>query len=159
MMSMRDKASFGGATVERDILLVEDNASDAFLMEEALQMGKSANQLHVAGNGDEALDFLYRKGRFVPAPRPDLIMLDLNLPKRDGREVLAEIKNDPDLKRIPVVVITTSRSEEDIIRSYGLHANCYITKPVRLQQFFDVVKKIENFWFTVAKLPPRDEHE
>lgn len=140
---------------EAKILLVEDNAADALLMEEAIQMGRSANQLFIAVNGDEALEFLRRKGKYAQAPRPDLIMLDLNLPKRDGREVLTEIKKDPALKRIPVVVITTSRSEEDILRSYRLHANCYITKPVRLHQFFEVVRRIEEFWFSVAELPPR----
>jgi chemotaxis family two-component system response regulator Rcp1 len=140
-----------------EILLVEDNPADALLMEEALLEGKMLNSLHVAGNGDEALDFLYRRGEYRDSPRPDLIMLDLNLPKKDGREVLAEIKNDPDLKTIPVVVITTSKSEEDIVKSYNLHANCYITKPVQLNQFFEVVKNIEDFWFTIVKLPPREK--
>jgi CheY-like chemotaxis protein len=139
-----------------EILLVEDNPADALLMEEALQDSSMPNRLSVVTNGDEALDFLYRRGRYELSTRPDVIMLDLNLPKKDGREVLAEIKNDPDLRSIPVVVITTSRSEEDISRSYNLHANCYITKPVRLNDFFNVVKKIEDFWFTVAKLPSRE---
>lgn len=139
-----------------EILLVEDNPADVLLMQEALRDGKILNNLYVASNGDEALDFLYRKGAYQDAPRPDLIMLDLNLPKKDGREVLAEIKNDPELKSIPVVVITTSKSEEDVFKSYNLHANCYITKPVRLSQFFQVVKDIEDFWFTLVKLPPRE---
>jgi chemotaxis family two-component system response regulator Rcp1 len=141
-----------------EILLVEDNPSDAFLMEEALKDGKILNNLYIAGNGDKALEFLYRKGEYAGFPRPDLIMLDLNLPKKDGREVLAEIKNDPDLKRIPVVVITTSKSEEDIAKSYDLHANCYVTKPVSLNQFFEVVKNIEDFWFSIVKLPPREQN-
>ena len=140
-----------------EILLVEDNPADVLLMEEALREGKMLNKLYVAGNGDEALDFLYRRGKHRDASRPDLIMLDLNLPKKDGREVLAEIKNDPELKRIPVVVITTSKSEEDIVKSYNLHANCYVTKPVRLSQFFQVVKNIEEFWFDVVKLPPKEK--
>jgi chemotaxis family two-component system response regulator Rcp1 len=140
-----------------EILLVEDNPADALLMQEALLEGKMLNNLHVAGNGDEALDFLYRRGAYREAPRPDLIMLDLNLPKKDGREVLAVIKNDAELKSIPVVVITTSKSEEDIVKSYNLHANCYITKPVRLTQFFDVIKNVEDFWFTIVKLPSRDK--
>ncbi len=140
-----------------EILLVEDNPADVLLMEEALQEEKMLNKLYVAGNGDEALDFLYRRGKHRDAPRPDLIMLDLNLPKKDGREVLAEIKNDPELKRIPVVVITTSKSEEDIVKSYNLPANCYVTKPVRLSQFFQVVKNIEEFWFNIVKLPPKEK--
>lgn len=144
----------------RRILLVEDNPADALLMEEALREGGAAfGSLQVITNGDEALDFLFRKGKHRGAFRPDLIMLDLNLPKKDGREVLAEIKEDKDLKRIPVVVITTSHSEEDVARSYDLHANCYITKPVRLKQFFDMVKCMEHFWFHVVKLPPQGEYE
>lgn len=142
-----------------DILLVEDNPADVLLMQEALRDGKIVNSLYIASDGDEALDFLYRRRAYGNAPRPDLIMLDLNLPKKDGREVLAEIKNDPELKSIPVVVITTSKSEEDVFKSYNLHANCYITKPVRLSQFFRVVKEIENFWFTLVKLPGREKRE
>ncbi len=140
-----------------EILLVEDNPADVLLMQEALRDGKIVNNLSVASNGDEALDFLYRKGAYQDAPRPDLIMLDLNLPKKDGREVLAEIKNDPDLRSIPVVVITTSKSEEDVFKTYNLHANCYITKPVRLNRFFQVVKDIEEFWFTVVRLPGKNK--
>lgn len=138
-----------------DILLVEDNPADVLLMQEALRDGKLLNNLYVTSNGDEALDFLYQRGAYADAPRPDLIMLDLNLPKKDGRQVPAEIKSDPDLKSIPVVVITTSKAEEDVFKTYSLHANCYITKPVRLNQFFAMVKDIENFWFNIVKLPPK----
>lgn len=140
-----------------DILLVEDNPGDALLMEEALKDGAMTNRLNVVSNGDQALNFLYQRGEYRAAERPDLIMLDLNLPKKDGREVLAEIKSDPGLMTIPIVVITTSKSEEDILKSYNLHANCYITKPVRLNQFFEVVKNIEKFWFDLVTLPPREK--
>jgi len=136
-----------------EILLVEDNAADVRLTEEALREGKVRNNLHVARDGMEALEFLKRQGKFAKATRPDLILLDLNLPRRDGREVLAEIKNDPDLKMIPVVVLTTSSAEADILKSYKLHANCYITKPVDLEQFVSVVKSIDDFWLTVVRLP------
>ena len=136
-----------------EILLVEDNAADVRLTEEALKEGKVRNHLHVARDGMEALDFLHRQGKFKDATRPDLILLDLNLPRRDGREVLADIKNDPGLKMIPVVVLTTSSAEADILKSYKLHANCYITKPVDLEQFVNVVKSIDDFWLTVVKLP------
>jgi two-component system, chemotaxis family, response regulator Rcp1 len=137
-----------------DILLVEDNAGDVRLTREALKEGKVLNTLQVVGDGIEALDFLRHKGRYANSPHPDIILLDLNLPRKDGREVLAEIKTDPNLRRIPVVILTTSKAEEDIIRSYDLHANCYITKPVDLDQFFTVVKSVEEFWFTIVKLPP-----
>ena len=143
-----------GRSVE--ILLVEDNPADVLLMKEALQEGKMSNNLHIAGNGDEAMDFLRKRGKFENAVRPDLIMLDLNLPKKDGMEVLAEVKNDPDLKKIPIVIITTSRSEEDIDKTYSLHANAYVTKPVSVRQFFDVVQEIEDFWFTIVKLPSKN---
>ncbi len=136
-----------------EILLVEDNAADVRLTEEALKEGKVRNHLHVARDGMEALEFLHRQGRFKDATRPDLILLDLNLPRRDGREVLADIKNDPELKMIPVVVLTTSSAEADILKSYKLHANCYITKPVDLEQFVNVVKSIDDFWLTVVRLP------
>ncbi len=136
-----------------EILLVEDNAADVRLTEEALKEGKVRNNLHVARDGMEALEFLKRQGKHANATRPDLILLDLNLPRRDGREVLAEIKNDPDLKLIPVVVLTTSSAEADILKSYKLHANCYITKPVDLEQFVSVVKSIDDFWLTVVRLP------
>jgi len=136
-----------------EILLVEDNAADVRLTEEALKEGKVRNNLHVARDGMEALEFLRRQGPHKNAIRPDLVLLDLNLPRRDGREVLAEIKNDPDLKMIPVVVLTTSSAEADILKSYKLHANCYITKPVDLEQFVQVVKSIDDFWLTVVRLP------
>ena len=135
-----------------EILLVEDNAADVRLTEEALREGKVRNNLHVARDGMEALEFLRRQGKFAKATRPDLILLDLNLPRRDGREVLAEIKDDPALKMIPVVVLTTSSAEADIFKSYKLHANCYITKPVDLEQFVSVVKSIDDFWLTVVRL-------
>ena len=135
------------------ILLVEDNPADVRLTVEALREGKVRNTLHVAVDGVEAIDFLRRRGKFANAPRPDLILLDLNLPKMDGREVLAEIKADDDLKLIPVVVLTTSGAEEDIMKSYALHANCYINKPVDLEQFVQVVRTIDSFWFTIVKLP------
>ena len=136
-----------------DILLVEDNLGDIRLTQEALKAGKVLNNLFSVRDGIEALEFLRRAGKYAAAPRPDIILLDLNLPRMDGRELLAEIKNDPDLKRIPVVILTTSKAEEDILRTYNLHANCYITKPVDLHQFIQVVQSIEDFWFTVVKLP------
>ena len=137
-----------------EILLVEDNPGDARLTEEALREGKIRNKLYRAHDGVEALDFLRRAGKFAGAPRPDIILLDLNLPRKDGREVLAELKQDPALRTIPVVVLTTSDAEQDILRSYELHANCYITKPVDLEKFITVVSAIEDFWLTVVKLPP-----
>jgi two-component system, chemotaxis family, response regulator Rcp1 len=136
-----------------EILLVEDNAADILLMEEALQEGPVPNRLSIARDGDEALDFLRRHGRHARAPRPDLILLDLNLPKKDGREVLAEVKADSALLRIPVVILTTSESREDILRSYELHANCYITKPVALDGFLEVIRAIEDFWLKIVRLP------
>jgi CheY-like chemotaxis protein len=136
-----------------EILLVEDNPGDVRLTLEALKEGKVRNNLSVVADGVEALAFLRRQGKYTEAPRPDLILLDLNLPKKDGREVLGEIKLDEVLRRIPVVVLTTSRAEEDILKSYDLYANCYITKPVDLERFFTVVKSIEDFWLTVVKLP------
>jgi len=138
-----------------EVLLVEDNPGDVRLTIEALKEAKVSNNLHIAVDGVEAMAFLRREGKFAEAPHPDLVLLDLNLPKKDGREVLAEIKSDPALRRIPVVVMTTSKAEEDILRSYDLHANCYITKPVDLDQFITVVKSIEDFWLTIVKLPPR----
>lgn len=137
-----------------DILLVEDNPGDARLTREALAMSKVRNRLHHARDGEEALSFLKRQGPFAQAPTPDLVLLDLNLPRRDGREVLEDIKNDPALKHIPVVILTSSQAEEDILRSYRLHANCFITKPVDLEQLTKVVHGIEQFWFTLVKLPP-----
>ena len=136
-----------------EILLVEDNPGDVRLVREALKEGKVRNILHVVGDGVEAITFLHKQGEYSKNPRPDLILLDLNLPKKDGREVLAEIKADDNLKRIPVVVLTTSQSEKDILKSYDLYANCYITKPVDLDKFLEVVKSIEDFWLTVVKLP------
>lgn len=137
-----------------EILLVEDNPGDVRLTQEVFKEGKVNNFLHVVYNGEEAMDFLHNVGRFANVPRPDIILLDLNLPRKDGREVLAEIKADPDLKRIPVVVLTTSEAESDLLQSYNLHANCYIVKPVDLDQFIDVVKTIEGFWLQIVKLPP-----
>jgi len=136
-----------------DILLVEDNPGDVRLTQEALRAGKVRNTHHVARGGEEAMAFLRREGPQVSVPKPDLILLDLNLPKKDGRQVLAEIKEDPKLRRIPVVVLTSSQTETDIARSYDLHANCYVTKPIDLDQFLDVVKSVEDFWLTVVKLP------
>jgi CheY-like chemotaxis protein len=137
-----------------EILLVEDNPGDVRLTVEALKEAKVRNNLHVAENGVEAMAFLRQEGEYADAPRPDVILLDLNLPKKDGREVLAEIKEDPDLRRIPVVILTVSQAEEDILKTYDLHANCYITKPVDLDQFLTVVRSIEDFWLTVVRLPP-----
>jgi chemotaxis family two-component system response regulator Rcp1 len=137
-----------------EILLVEDNPGDADLAREALENSKINNTLSVVGDGEAAMDFLHRSGKYAAAARPDLILLDLNLPKKDGREVLAEIKADENLKRIPVVILTTSKEEEDIIKTYNLHANCYITKPIDLHQFIHVVRAIEDFWLTIVKLPP-----
>jgi chemotaxis family two-component system response regulator Rcp1 len=141
------------ASAPIDILLVEDNPGDVRLTKEALSDAKVLNRLTVAVDGVEALAALRREGRFANAPRPDIILLDLNLPRKDGRAVLAEIKKDPNLRRIPVVVLTTSIAEEDILRTYDLHANCYIAKPLDLEEFITVVKSIEDFWFTVATLP------
>ena len=136
-----------------EILLVEDNPGDVRLTVEGLNEGKVRNNLHVARDGVEALAFLRRQAQFADAVRPDLILLDLNLPRKDGREVLAEIKSDADLKTIPVVVLTTSRAEQDVLNSYQLQANCYITKPVDLEQFITVVRSIEDFWLTIVTLP------
>jgi two-component system, chemotaxis family, response regulator Rcp1 len=137
-----------------EILLVEDNPGDVRLTREALREGKVRNNLSVAADGVEALRFLRREGEHAEAVRPDLILLDLNLPRKDGREVLEEIKEDPQLRLIPVVVLTSSQAEQDICRAYDLHANCYVTKPVDLDRFITVVQTIENFWFTIVKLPP-----
>ncbi|MFQ5858401.1 MAG: response regulator [Anaerolineae bacterium] len=136
------------------ILLVEDNPGDVRLTTEAFRTNKLRNTLHVVRDGVEALTFLHRERQYAGAPRPDLVLLDLNLPKKDGREVLAEIKADEGLRRIPVVVLTTSQAEEDILKVYNLNGNCYITKPVDLEQFITVVKSIEDFWLTIVKLPP-----
>ena len=136
-----------------DILLVEDNPGDSRLAMEALKESKLRNNLHIVTDGVEAMDFLYKRGKHEQVLRPDLILLDLNLPKKDGREVLAEIKSDPDLKRIPVVILTISKAEEDVLKTYNLHANCFITKPLDLNQFVTVIKSIEDFWLTIVKLP------
>jgi CheY-like chemotaxis protein len=135
------------------ILLVEDNPGDVDLVRVAIEDNKVCNELYVATDGVEALAFLHREGKYVDAPRPDLILLDLNLPRKDGREVLAEIKSDEQLKRIPVVVLTTSKQEEDILKVYNLNANCYVTKPLDLDQFLHVVKSIDSFWFGIVALP------
>jgi CheY-like chemotaxis protein len=137
-----------------EILLIEDNPGDADLAREALETGKISNNLNVVGDGEEAMAYLRCQGKYAKATRPDLVLLDLNLPKKDGREVLAEIKADDDLKRIPVVILTTSAAEADIVKTYNLHANCYITKPIDLNQFIKVVQATEEFWFNIVKLPP-----
>ena len=137
-----------------EILLVEDNPGDVELTREALHDGKIHMNLSVVNDGVEALAFLKREGTFAGAPRPDLILLDLNLPRKDGRAVLGEIKQDPSLRHIPVVILTSSQAEQDIVRAYDLHANCYVTKPVDLDQFITIVRSIEQFWFSVVKLPP-----
>jgi CheY-like chemotaxis protein len=136
-----------------EILLVEDNPGDVRLTREALKDAKVLNNLYVADDGFEALAFLKREGEYLNAIRPDLILLDLNLPKKDGREVLAEIKADPGLRQIPVVILTTSKAEEDVLKTYDLHANCYITKPVDLEKFIEVISAIEDFWLSIVKLP------
>ncbi len=141
-----------------EILLVEDNPGDVRLTVEALKEAKVINHLTVLKDGVEALAFLRRQGQYAKAPRPHLILLDLNLPKKDGREVLAEIKADDKLKRIPVVILTTSQDEQDVLKSYHLHANCYVTKPVDLEQFIDVVKSIEDFWLGIVMLPKNGNH-
>lgn len=140
-----------------EILLVEDNPVDILITRQALQDGKVYNRLHVVEDGEEAMDFLHREGKFVQAPRPDVVLLDLNLPKKSGMEVLAEMRRDAELALIPVVVLTTSEAEADILESYQLHANCFITKPVDMEQFTEVIKKIEGFWFTIVKLPARGD--
>lgn len=136
-----------------NILLVEDNPGDARLTLEAFRDAKVRNDFRIVGDGLEAMAFLYRKDNYADAPRPDIILLDLNLPRKDGRQVLEEIKSDEDLRRIPVAVLTTSRAERDILTSYNLHANCYITKPVDLDEFIRVVRGIEDFWLSIVKLP------
>ncbi|AEW98646.1 response regulator [Streptantibioticus cattleyicolor] len=138
-----------------DVLLVEDDPGDELMTREAFEDNKIGNTLHVARDGEEALDFLYRRGAHAGAPRPDLILLDLNLPKYDGRQVLEQIKSDPELSHIPVVVLTTSAAEEDILRSYKLHANAYVTKPVDLEQFISAVRQIDEFFVQVVRLPPQ----
>jgi CheY-like chemotaxis protein len=137
-----------------EILLVEDNPGDVRLTRELLSASRIRNTLHAVSNGVEAMAYLRRTGRYAVAPRPDLVLLDLNLPRKDGREVLAEMKQDQELRRIPVVVLTGSKAEEDVLRTYDLHANCYVTKPIGLDSFASVIQAIEDFWLSTAKLPP-----
>jgi CheY-like chemotaxis protein len=136
-----------------DVLLVEDDAGDILMTREAFEHHKLRNKLHVVNDGEQALQFLRREGGYAGAPRPGLILLDLNLPRRDGMEVLAELKDDPELRVIPVVILTTSQAEEDILRSYALHANAYVSKPVDFERFMDVIRQIDNFFVTVVELP------
>jgi CheY-like chemotaxis protein len=138
-----------------EILLVEDDPGDTLMITEALEHNKVRNRVHCVTDGVEALAFMRQQGKHADAPRPDLVLLDLNLPRKDGREVLAEVKDDPDLRTIPIVVLTTSKAEEDILRSYQLHANAYVTKPVDFARFIDVVRQIDEFFVAVVKLPPR----
>ena len=135
------------------ILMAEDNATDVMITKEALVHAKLLNTLHVVNDGIEAMDFLHRRGKYPKAPRPDLILLDLNMPRKNGQEVLAEIKADDKLKFIPVVILTTSKAEEDVLKAYGLHANCYVVKPVDFEVFAEVIRSIEQFWFSVVRLP------
>ena len=137
-----------------EILLIEDSPADVLLTREAFRHNKLVNKIHVAEDGIEAMDFLYKRGQHVSAPRPDLILLDLNLPRKNGREVLAEIKADPDLRAIPIVVLTTSNDEEDILKAYNLNANCYVVKPVGFDNFMKAIQSIRHFWFSVVTLPP-----
>lgn len=139
-----------------EILLVDDNKGDVRLAMETLRESKIHNHVNVVRDGVEAMAYLHKEGKFANAVRPDLIFLDLNMPRKDGREVLAEVKSDSEFKQIPVVILTISQAEQDIFKSYNLHANCFITKPVDLQQFVKVVQTIEEFWFTIVKLPPRE---
>jgi CheY-like chemotaxis protein len=138
-----------------EILLAEDNPGDVRLTEKALDHGNIINNLHVVENGVEAIAFLRQEGEYADKPRPDLVLLDLNMPKKDGREVMEDMKDDPSLRRIPVVVLTSSEAEEDVVRSYELNANAYLTKPVDFDGFVDIVKRIEDFWFSVVKMPPK----
>jgi chemotaxis family two-component system response regulator Rcp1 len=135
------------------ILLVEDSPGDVRLTQEVLRDAKIANDLHVVGDGEAAMSFLRKEGEFTDRPRPDLVLLDLNLPRKDGREVLTEMNSDPDLHRLPVIVLTTSSADEDVVRSYELSVNCYITKPIDLNEFITVVRSIENFWLSIVRLP------
>jgi chemotaxis family two-component system response regulator Rcp1 len=139
--------------VAAKILLVEDNPGDAELAREALENSNFINELYIVEDGALAMDFLLRRGAYAEAPRPDIVLLDLNLPKMDGREVLARIKSDEELKTIPVVILTSSKADEDILKSYKLHANCYITKPLGIEQFFEVVRNIKEFWMSIVVLP------
>jgi chemotaxis family two-component system response regulator Rcp1 len=157
---MNDLSYRSGARPEEparaiEILLVEDNPGDVRLMQEALREGRAPNHLTVVGDGEQAMAFLRREGCWAQAPRPDLVLLDLNLPRKDGREVLREVKDDPGLRRIPVVVMTTSHAEADVMKSYDLHANCYIPKPVDLDEFIAMMRVVEDFWLRIVKLPSR----
>ncbi|GAB3026560.1 response regulator [Natronobiforma cellulositropha] len=151
---MDESRATGAAPV--DILLVEDNPGDVRLTEEAFKEGNIENTLHVVGDGVEALDFLYQRGEYTDAPRPEIVLLDLNLPRKNGDEVLAEVKGDPNLRRIPVIVLTSSKSEEDVVKSYDLHANAYLIKPVDPFEFIKTVATFEDLWFSIVRLP---EHE
>ena len=146
-----------GAGKPIEILLVEDNPGDADLAKEALDSSKVRNRLFIVDDGVKAMEFLRKEGEYKGVPKPDLILLDLNLPRMDGRQVLAEVKKDKELRMIPIVILTTSSAEEDILRSYNLHANCYITKPIDLNQFMKVVRTIEDFWLTIVRLPPNGD--
>ena len=139
------------------LLLVEDNPGDVRLTREAFKQGRIDNDLHTVSDGSDALDFLHQRGEYEDAPRPDLVLLDLNLPRKDGEEVLADLKDDPQLQSIPVIVLTSSRAEEDIARSYELHANAYLTKPVDPDEFIETVRAFEKFWFSVVRLPPEED--
>jgi CheY-like chemotaxis protein len=152
-MAITTRKSLRGNPI--DILLVDDDQGDVMLTTKALRQGKLANEIHVARDGVEAMEFLLRRGEYRNAPRPDLIFLDLNMPRKDGREVLEEIKLNEQLRTIPVVVLTTSDADRDVIRSYHLHANCYVTKPVGIEQFLEVIHDIHGYWFSIVKLPPR----
>ncbi|MGB9978407.1 response regulator [Methanobacterium sp.] len=154
-MAVKQDTTVNQTAKQIEILLVEDNEGDVGLVEEVFHEAKIMNNLNVAEDGEEAILFLRREGKFSNVPSPDIILLDLNLPGKDGREVLKEIKEDDELKRIPVVILTTSKAEEDILKSYNLHANSYITKPVDFDQFIKVIKSIENFWLDIVKLPSK----
>jgi CheY-like chemotaxis protein len=147
--------STGNTTHPIEILLAEDNPGDVRLTREAIKDAKVHNRLHVVTDGVEAMAFLRHEGNYAAAPRPDLILLDLNMPRMDGREVLKQLKSDDNFRRIPVVIITSSQAEEDILKAYDLQANCYVTKPVDLEQFMKVIRSVEEFWLTVVKLPPQ----
>jgi CheY-like chemotaxis protein len=139
-----------------EILLVEDNPGDVFLTQEAFREGRLAHRLSVVEDGEEAMRFLRREGKHSNAPQPDLILLDLNLPKKDGRELLGEVKNDPDLQQIPIIVLTTSGAEQDVARAYKLHANCYLTKPIQMDDFLKTIRSVEDFWLSVVRLPTKE---
>lgn len=154
-MTVKQDTTIDQTARQIEILLVEDNEGDVGLVEEVFQEAKIRNNLNIAEDGEEAMLFLRKEGKFSDVPSPDIILLDLNLPGKDGREVLKEIKEDNELKRIPVVILTTSKAEEDVLKSYNLHANSYITKPVDFDQFLKVIKSIENFWLDIVKLPSK----